>query len=63
VEKQDVEKFAQLDTRAKLVRLTHKISLFTEGILALDTTLVGVLKVDPKQLLEEGIRKILVKKV
>eukprot|EP01127_Copromyxa_protea_P005596 TRINITY_DN15495_c0_g1_i1.p1 TRINITY_DN15495_c0_g1~~TRINITY_DN15495_c0_g1_i1.p1 ORF type:complete len:1198 (-),score=295.31 TRINITY_DN15495_c0_g1_i1:60-3617(-) len=63
VEKMDVEKYAQLETRGRLVRLTYNISLFTEGILALDTTLVGVLKVDPKQLLEEGIRKILVKKI
>jgi hypothetical protein len=31
--------------------------------LALETTLVGVLQVDPKKLLEEGIRKILVTKI
>jgi len=63
VEKDTVEQFAQLPVRAVLVKLTHKISLFTEGILALETTLVGVLKVDSKQLLEEGIRKILVQRI
>ena len=35
-------------------------SVFTEGILLMKTTLVGVIKVDPKQLLEDGIRKELV---
>eukprot|EP01126_Amoeba_proteus_P045763 TRINITY_DN5142_c0_g1_i4.p1 TRINITY_DN5142_c0_g1~~TRINITY_DN5142_c0_g1_i4.p1 ORF type:complete len:921 (-),score=205.68 TRINITY_DN5142_c0_g1_i4:85-2847(-) len=63
VEKDEVEKYSQLEVRAKLVKLTYQIALFTEGILALDTTLVGVMQVEPKQLLEEGIRKILVKKI
>ena len=30
-------------------------SVFTEGILLMKTTLVGVIKVDPKQLLEDSI--------
>ncbi len=34
--------------------------MFTEGILAMETTLVGVIKVEPRQLPEEGIRKELV---
>jgi WASH complex subunit strumpellin len=40
--------------------MTHAISVFTEGILAMETTLVGIIQVDPKQLLEDGIRKELV---
>jgi len=63
VEKDTVEEYAQLPVRGLLVKLTHKISLFTTGILALETTLVGVLKVDSKQLLEEGMRKILVQRI
>ena len=47
----------------QVARLTHDISVFTEGILLMKTTLVGVIKVDPKQLLEDGIRKELVKQV
>ena len=43
--------------------MTHDISTFTEGILLMKTTLVGVIKVDPKQLLEDGIRKELVMQV
>ena len=46
-----------------MARLTHAISVFTEGILMMKTTLVGIIKVDPKQLLEDGIRKELVKQV
>ena len=43
--------------------MTHRISVFTEGILAMDTTLVGVIQVEPRQLLEDGIRRELVKKI
>ena len=50
-------------THTQVARLTHAISVFTEGILLMKTTLVGVIKVDPKQLLEDGIRKELVKQV
>lgn len=50
--------FAQLDHRYELARMTHAISVFTEGILAMETTLVGIIHVDPKQLLEDGIRKV-----
>ncbi|MEQ2167270.1 hypothetical protein GOODEAATRI_002430, partial [Goodea atripinnis] len=42
----------------QVAKLTHDISIFTEGILMMKTTLV-----DPKQLLEDGIRKELVKRV
>jgi len=60
VEKDKLYEFAQLDQRYHLARLTHSISMFTEGILAMDTTLVGIIKVVPKQILEDGIRKQLV---
>ena len=46
-----------------MAKLTNDISVFTEGILLMKTTLVGVVKIDPKQLLEDGIRKELVKQV
>ena len=46
-----------------MAKLTHDISVFTEGLLAMKSTLVGVIKVDPKQLLEDGIRKELVRQV
>lgn len=63
LEKEKMKEFAQLDDRYQVARGTHAISVFTEGVLLMKTTLVGVIKVDPKQLLEDGIRKELVKQV
>lgn len=48
---------------SQIAKLTHAISVFTEGILMMKTTLVGIIKIDPKQLLEDGIRKELVRQV
>lgn len=39
------------------------MSVFTEGILAMEKTLLGVIQVDPRRILEEGLRKELVRKV
>eukprot|EP00051_Salpingoeca_urceolata_P033878 m.22586 g.22586 ORF g.22586 m.22586 type:complete len:1163 (-) comp6876_c0_seq1:95-3583(-) len=63
LDKDKLKEFAQLDERYEVSRLTHAISVFTEGILMMKSTLVGVIKVDPKQLLEDGIRKELVRQV
>uniref|UniRef100_UPI00359007A0 WASH complex subunit 5 n=1 Tax=Myxine glutinosa TaxID=7769 RepID=UPI00359007A0 len=61
--KDKLRDYAQLDARWQVAKLTHAISVFTEGILMMKTTLVGIIKVDPKQLLEDGIRKELVQQV
>lgn len=63
LEKDKLRDYAQLDQRYEVARLTHSISVFTEGILMMKTTLVGIIKIDPKQLLEDGIRKELVQQV
>ncbi|XP_015276829.1 PREDICTED: WASH complex subunit strumpellin [Gekko japonicus] len=63
LDKDKVRDYAQLGPRYEVAKLTHAISIFTEGILMMKTTLVGIIKVDPKQLLEDGIRKELVKRV
>lgn len=47
----------------QVAKLTHDISVYTEGVLMMKTTLVGIIKIDPKQLLEDGIRKELVQQV
>uniref|UniRef100_A0A673J3Q2 WASH complex subunit 5 n=1 Tax=Sinocyclocheilus rhinocerous TaxID=307959 RepID=A0A673J3Q2_9TELE len=62
---QNIEKitFKVVQMKFLVAKLTHAISVFTEGILMMKTTLVGIIKVDPKQLLEDGIRKELVKRV
>lgn len=54
---------AQTDARYTLAKLTHRISVFTEGILAMRKTLLGDIQVDPRRILEEGIRKEAVRQV
>lgn len=39
------------------------MSVLTEGVLCMKSTLVGVVEIDPKQLLEDGIRKELVQHI
>ncbi|KAG7268685.1 hypothetical protein CRUP_032626 [Coryphaenoides rupestris] len=57
LDKDKLKDYSQLGARYEVAKLTHAISIFTEGILMMKTTLVGIIKVDPKQLLEDGIRK------
>lgn len=63
LDKDKLKDYAQLQERYEVARLTHAISVFTEGMLAMKSTLYGVIKVDPKQLLEDGIRKEIVRQV
>ncbi|XP_050401033.2 WASH complex subunit 5 isoform X1 [Patella vulgata] len=63
LEKEKMKEYAQLEDRYEVAKLTHSISVFTEGILMMKTTLVGIIKIDPKRLLEDGIRKELVQQV
>lgn len=58
-----VANFAQMDQRYVLARSTHKISVFTEGVLAMEQTLLGVIEVDPRKVLSTGIRKELVQRI
>ena len=58
--KDQLKSFAMLDERNEVAKLTYSISVFTEGILMMKTTLVGIIQIDPKKLLEDGIRKELV---
>ncbi|KAL5456944.1 hypothetical protein EMCRGX_G034172 [Ephydatia muelleri] len=63
LDKDKMKEAAQLDARYEVAKLTHDISVYTEGVLMMKTTLVGIIKIDPKQLLEDGIRKELVQQV
>lgn len=62
-EAKDLKEFAQLDTRFEVAKLTYRISTFTEGILLMERTLLGVIQVDPRHILEEGLRRELVRLV
>jgi WASH complex subunit strumpellin len=63
LESQHLKDYAQLDLRFRLASLTHQTSVFTEGILLMEKTLVGVIQVDPRQILEEGLRRELVRRI
>ena len=77
LEKDKLKEFSQLDQRFEIAKLTHQVlqkqrctrlnlyqvSVLSTGILAMRTTLVGVVQVDPKKLLEEGLRRELVTRV
>eukprot|EP00823_Brevimastigomonas_motovehiculus_P005461 TRINITY_DN4036_c0_g1_i1.p1 TRINITY_DN4036_c0_g1~~TRINITY_DN4036_c0_g1_i1.p1 ORF type:complete len:1167 (+),score=288.35 TRINITY_DN4036_c0_g1_i1:375-3503(+) len=63
VERKLLNNASQLEQRYELAKATHGVSVFSEGILAMETTLMGIIKLDPKQLLEDGIRKELVRQI
>jgi WASH complex subunit strumpellin len=54
LEAKDLKEYAQLDIRHNIAKLTYDVSVFTEGILVMEKTLLGVIQVDPRQILEEG---------
>ncbi|XP_054154297.1 WASH complex subunit 5-like isoform X2 [Oppia nitens] len=58
--KDQMKTYSQLEERHEVAKLTHSISVFTEGILAMKATLIGIIQIDPKRLLEDGIRRELV---
>ena len=41
----DLREWSQLGPRHRLARATHRVSVLTEGVLAMQTTLLGVVKV------------------
>lgn len=63
LEKDKLKEFAQLDQRYEIAKYTNAISLYTEGILQMKSSLIGCLYIESKQLLEDGIRKELVKQI
>lgn len=63
LEAKDLKDFADLDQRFELSRQTHEVSVFTEGVLLMERTLLGVIQVEPRQILEEGLRRELVRQV
>ena len=56
IERDRFKEIAQLAKRSALADYTYEISSLTQGIFALEDTLVGIIQINPQQLLEEGIR-------
>ena len=63
LERAELREYAQMEQRYRLARSTHQVSVFTEGVLAMEKTLMGIIEVDPKKLLQDGIRKELVRQI
>lgn len=63
LDKEKLKEFVQLEQRGKISRLTHDMSILTEGIQMMQSTLVGIICIDPKLLLELGIRKELIRQL
>ncbi|KAB0792555.1 hypothetical protein PPYR_14514 [Photinus pyralis] len=63
LEKDKLKEYAQLNERFEFAELTHSVSVYSEGMRMMKSTLVGVVCLDPKQLLEDGIRKELVRHI
>ncbi|KAL1129465.1 hypothetical protein AAG570_013991 [Ranatra chinensis] len=57
LEKDKMKEYAQLEHRFEVAKLTHEVSVFSSGLLNMKATLVGIVRLDPKQLLEDGINK------
>ncbi|VDO92639.1 unnamed protein product [Soboliphyme baturini] len=60
VPKDHLRDYAQDEERFKIAKFTNSVSVLAEGMLMLKTTVLGVIEIDPKQLLEDGIRQELV---
>ncbi|RNA30035.1 WASH complex subunit strumpellin [Brachionus plicatilis] len=63
LDKDKLKDYSQLDYRYEISKLTYSISLYTQGILQMKSANLGCVTIDSKQLLEDGIRKELVKQI
>ena len=61
--KDDLKNYVSFDERFELAKLTYKISIYTDGILTLDKTLMGLIEIDPREILVDGIRTELIKAI
>ena len=57
LEKTALKDHAQLEERYALAEATHAVAVFTQGIFAMERTFMGVIELDPRQLLERGVRQ------
>jgi len=63
ISKEFLKESILLDQRFTLAKKTHEITLLTQGMLVLDKTLMGLIELDPKEILVDGLRKELCRKL
>lgn len=63
VRRDQLSSYAQSNERLEVAHLTHSISLLTQGLLSMRSTLFGVIRIDASRILEDGIRRELVKQL
>lgn len=63
VSKEFLKENTMHQARFELAKKTHDITLLTEGMLKLDKTLMGVIELDPKNVLVVGLRNELCRKL
>jgi len=51
------------EQRSKMLELTYKISHYAEGMMLMQSTTIGLIRLNSRQLLEDGIRRELVRKL
>jgi WASH complex subunit strumpellin len=61
ISKQVLKDALLLQSRYKLAKKTHDITMLTEGMLKLDNVLMGVIEIEPKEILVDGLRRELCK--
>ncbi|KAK7066277.1 hypothetical protein SK128_025439 [Halocaridina rubra] len=60
LDKDKMRDYAQLQERYQMAEFSHGVAVLAEGVAMMETTLVGVVQVDPRRLLEDGVRRELV---
>ena len=56
-DKAELVNLAQFEDRLEIAKYNHEISVFAKSILNMESYLLGVIEVNPRDILEKGIRK------
>lgn len=57
VNKMELKDYAQYEDRNQIAKLTNSIAVFTESILTVEAYLLGSIEVNPREMLDQGVRK------
>ncbi len=49
IDKESLPSYAHLQERYEVSKLTHAISVLTDGLLAMKSTLIGIIRIEPRQ--------------